>query len=737
MAMSSPDPHSPTAIPQRAELYLELALAHLAELRNHALGGARRGANARTARLVRRAVELEPTLLSARSVYVLALARSSQWEAALGELRRLVESPTTEIEGYEILAAVYEEAGEYARAAWALGAALERAPERLDLAHWLLDLAHDWGQPDHPVCFRDGHWWDQPDAMLTELVIPTYERLLEDEPDDADTWRGLGHALGRAGRYREPASAYGRALSLAPGDRPALEGHASALFAGGAFEDAIRAFETLRAVRGDHPYIDLRQGDAHFRMGRVLKAIEAYRRAYDDLARKEAAPKLEKEDEELDFSCGTGLLDSVRPGDGAWLVRTEDAWSRLNAARATLLLDAGDWDGALGLLLVGEDPFVRDEPAMRRAVALGGAEAAARVSSVAGPRRCRTFARRALEGSEPEAAWQLLAEAGPGATAEEAELRARIERGAGRPVIFRSEGANGRVPSFFEPSGARGSGNDIAESLFADFARPRPATLFAIPDEETEADWEAAAPIEELLEDARKAERPSGFQPGAERAEELYRLVLERAPGHPVATRGLERIERDHPLPKGGVHRDGGRKIVEIGEARCVLHACSTAERYLDRGCPGIGSLPSAADRKRAATRYALEEVGRGRLRSEETLECPHCDAGVDVPRLLPNTAREEECSACGAVLFSVALQLTPKLGRMLELDGPRAVPGLPVAYLLLPGAPNALAPDLHELPDDWSWLLRRGEYDDTAPVRWSSNPVSYDWWAVYWDLPL
>lgn len=173
-----------------------------------------------------------------------------------------------------------------------------------------------------------------------------------------------------------------------------------------------------------------------------------------------------------------------------------------------------------------------------------------------------------------------------------------------------------------------------------------------------------------------------------------------------------------------------------VGESDCVLHACSSAEQYLDRGCPELLSAQGGDSWEERAFRYVRDEVASGRFSRDEDLECHACGATNRVSRPPLNAWLPMTCAACAAAGCATALQLPRRLQELLGFSN--AETGVPVIFLIVPlqkASPWSILLDETVLSDEWVRLLRRGGFDPNAAIRWTRP--QRPWWRLYHQLPL
>lgn len=109
------------------------------------------------------------------------------------------------------------------------------------------------------------------DPAALEAIVALYDRAVEVAPDSPDPWFGKGVVFERAGRTRDAAAAYRRALVLRPGHTPALLNLTALLDAMGERTEARRLAARALVSHGLRP-------DERRRLRRYLAAPETVKR---------------------------------------------------------------------------------------------------------------------------------------------------------------------------------------------------------------------------------------------------------------------------------------------------------------------------------------------------------------------------------------------------------------------------------------------------------------------------
>jgi predicted TPR repeat methyltransferase len=170
------------------------------------------------------------------------------------------------------------------------GAVLELLPAQPDALHFLGVLLHQRGDsaraveliqrsiaeaPDSPGVFNNlGNVLYE--AERFEEAASAYERALELAPN-AGTYANLGATRRLQGRYEDAEAAYERALALDPGHADAHSNFANLLASRGRGREAIAHFCTAMTLRPDHPEARRQLGVAYSTLGRKDEAAAVYR----------------------------------------------------------------------------------------------------------------------------------------------------------------------------------------------------------------------------------------------------------------------------------------------------------------------------------------------------------------------------------------------------------------------------------------------------------------------------
>lgn len=155
------------------------------------------------------------------------------------------------------------------------------------------------------------------------------ERLIKQQPDDAEGWRLSATALRMIGRNEQAAEQYRKALGLDPTDGPTRSRFADALEASGHIDEAIRvATEGLQVAKNPVDLYNTR-GEIRRRMGQFEAALADY----------EAAIELDPEKVDVHFNIVTAMIALGRTTEApSVLARALEAHQRGSHADQGLLV---------------------------------------------------------------------------------------------------------------------------------------------------------------------------------------------------------------------------------------------------------------------------------------------------------------------------------------------------------------------------------------------------------------
>lgn len=176
-----------------------------------------------------RAVRLEPEQIPFRMNLVEGLERLGQFQQARVEARAIIVRDSGHVLAWEKVGDMAAKLGDTADAQAAWTQARMLAPETPSLGLKLAQLAAVQGDAARAHAILDSLAERSPSdrrilKIRSELLASernwsafaaTVERWLEVQPRDASAWRALSRLHFEAGRHREAANAYGRALTLA------------------------------------------------------------------------------------------------------------------------------------------------------------------------------------------------------------------------------------------------------------------------------------------------------------------------------------------------------------------------------------------------------------------------------------------------------------------------------------------------------------------------------------------
>ena len=263
---------------------------------------------------------------------LLLLAHSAQaqrrYRAAFGHYRAAMAIDPRAPGGHEAVAAIYRETG---RADWAAEELAKRGPaapcaER-QLACWfessefarILDASAGSESPE-------ALYWRA--RALGRMASDAHEQLLSLPPSSA-TYRLLGSIEDLAGRPRDAAEAWRRAIALEPSDPALRRNLLRSLRSAGLAEESIREAEALLRLRPESSAARFYAGDSMLELGRVDEAIPLL----------EAANRTNASDDQVRASLATAYLRAGRGSEAiphleAALLAGEDERLLFQLARA-------------------------------------------------------------------------------------------------------------------------------------------------------------------------------------------------------------------------------------------------------------------------------------------------------------------------------------------------------------------------------------------------------------------
>ncbi|MBO0793627.1 MAG: tetratricopeptide repeat protein [Ktedonobacteraceae bacterium] len=146
--------------------------------------------------------------------------------------------------------------------------------------------------------------------------LPSYQKVVQLEPEDADAYDELGDILSKLERFAEAVKAYNQALRLSPDFTRVYQSKARAFEKLGHYEQALAAYNKALQL---HP----NNGHLLFSRAEVLKKMLRYEEANADYLHAEVSAQAAKSDPWLAACCIMAQVD---------LKKVADAKTRLQAA---------------------------------------------------------------------------------------------------------------------------------------------------------------------------------------------------------------------------------------------------------------------------------------------------------------------------------------------------------------------------------------------------------------------
>ena len=112
-----------------------------------------------------------------------------------------------------------------------------------------------------------------------EQALASYDRALELDPQDANTWGNRGIALANLGRYEEAVASYDRSLELDPQDANAWGNRGNSLGDLGRYEEALASYDRSLELDPQKMNAWYNRGIALADLGRYEEALASYDRA--------------------------------------------------------------------------------------------------------------------------------------------------------------------------------------------------------------------------------------------------------------------------------------------------------------------------------------------------------------------------------------------------------------------------------------------------------------------------
>ena len=257
------------------------------------------------AREFRRALEIEPQDVMARTCLGGILARKGDWVAAEAELKKATSSVEA---GY---------------AAWHnLGYVLERQG-RLSDALAAFDEAEHHGADSRLALSRAVIALRMNNAPVADDLLRKVGETYKDETPPAHWFNYSGLAAGMRGDLRRAVTLFSEGLAAHPQSAVLANNLAAALERRGDFDDALSAVQHGLQQASDLPQLAKNLGDLHFRAGRFAEALNAYRRAIKlsptlgpDVYNKLGTLYLRRREQEEATRCWNKALE-IAPADPA------------------------------------------------------------------------------------------------------------------------------------------------------------------------------------------------------------------------------------------------------------------------------------------------------------------------------------------------------------------------------------------------------------------------------------
>jgi tetratricopeptide (TPR) repeat protein len=111
--------------------------------------------------------------------------------------------------------------------------------------------------------------------------MASYQKQIEANPDDDDTWNNLIFALGQQDIYEEAVATYRKQIEITSDDDNAWNNLGVALDQQGMYEEAVAAYRKQIEAKPDHNNAWYGLGVALYQQGRHDEAIAAYRKHID------------------------------------------------------------------------------------------------------------------------------------------------------------------------------------------------------------------------------------------------------------------------------------------------------------------------------------------------------------------------------------------------------------------------------------------------------------------------
>lgn len=122
--------------------------------------------------------------------------------------------------------------------------------------------------------------WERNSPPDTPQYQEAAERVRQN-PDDGEAWLQKGHALAKAGHYREASECYARAIAIDPFNWEYYRYRAHRFLSCWRFEDAVADFSLAARLNPQEWNVLYHLGLAHFLLGQYDKAARAYAACYE------------------------------------------------------------------------------------------------------------------------------------------------------------------------------------------------------------------------------------------------------------------------------------------------------------------------------------------------------------------------------------------------------------------------------------------------------------------------
>ncbi len=279
--------------------------------------------------------------------------------------RQATEIDPLNIEAWKILQYLYQQTGDIVMAAAALETVIKIQPEqdisaiyRLGQYYFSLGkkekarkiLLERAGKRDAPRDEMLGIAKFLADNDLTQEALSIYNRLIERDPADIDSWTGLGRLYNETGQETKADEIYRKALEMNPGDVTLLLSLGNNCMAQNNWDCAIGFFEKARAAGHNKP--DIRS---------TLTALYFYANRFKEAeALRDSIVSLKEDDALFYFFSGKALNYLERYADASEYFRkgfektadklTEDMKLNAYAGYVNALLKTGRPEEALRVL---------------------------------------------------------------------------------------------------------------------------------------------------------------------------------------------------------------------------------------------------------------------------------------------------------------------------------------------------------------------------------------------------